>query len=115
MGAKNTDTCRLNRSSATIAECWTHRAHHEAPVRARDTVLGAHTLSAVLLDATRLRLATTPLSQATEVAQARAAIGRATETARQPQNLVCAWAGRPRPQETSRPPRSVTSGLLLPS
>src|SRR6185369_5567082 len=53
-----------------------------------DRLRAGEALSAVLLHATRLRLATTPLSQATEVVQARATIGRALQTAAQPQILV---------------------------
>ena len=45
-----------------------------------DRLRAGEALSAVLLHATRHRLATTPLSQATEVAQARSAIGRALQT-----------------------------------
>ena len=46
-----------------------------------ERVRAGEALSAVLLHATRLRLATTPLSQATEVAEARRAVNRALQTA----------------------------------
>jgi hypothetical protein len=72
-------------------------------------------LSAVLLHATGLRLATTPLSQATEVAQGRAAIGRALRTAKQPQIFVrVGWPATTAGDLPATPRRDLRS-VLLPS
>jgi hypothetical protein len=80
-----------------------------------DRLRAGEALSAVLLHATRLRLATTPLSQATEVAQARAAISRALQTARQPQILVrVGWLGASAGDLPATPRRDLWS-VLLPS
>ena len=70
-------------------------------------------LSAVLLHATRLRLATTPLSQATEVAEARSAIGRMLETFRQPQILVrVGWPATAAGELPATPRRDLHSVLM---
>ncbi len=78
--------------------------------------LGAgEALSAVLLHAARHRLATTPLSQATEVAQSRDAIGQALQTARQPQILVrVGWPATAAGELPATPRRDLRS-VLLPS
>jgi len=79
-----------------------------------DRVRAGEALSAVLLHATGLRLATTPLSQATEVAEARRAIGRALETDKRPQILV--RVGRPAgaAEELPATPRRDLRSVLLP-
>ena len=80
-----------------------------------DRLRAGEALSAVLLHATRHRLATTPLSQATEVAQARAAIGRALQTAAQPQILVrVGWPATTAGDLPATPRRDLWS-VLLPS
>ena len=80
-----------------------------------DRLRAGEALSAVLLHATRHRLATTPLSQATEVAQARAAIGRALQTAAQPQILVrVGWPATTAGDLPATPRRDLRS-VLLPS
>jgi hypothetical protein len=71
-------------------------------------------LSAVLLHATRLRLATTPLSQATEVAEARSAIRRTLETFRQPQILVRVGWPATTAEELPATPRRDLHSVLMP-
>jgi hypothetical protein len=78
-----------------------------------DRVRAGEALSAVLLHATRLRLATTPLSQATEVAEARSAVHRALRTARQPQILVrVGWPASAASELPLTPRRDLRSVLL---
>ena len=78
-----------------------------------DRVRAGEALSAVLLHATRLRLATTPLSQATEVSEARRAVGRALETSRQPQILVrLGWPATAAEELPATPRRDLRSVLL---
>ena len=80
-----------------------------------DRLRAGEALSAVLLHATRHRLATTPLSQATEAAQARDAIGRALQTAAQPQILVrVGWPATTAGDLPATPRRDLRS-VLLPS
>ena len=70
-------------------------------------------LSAVLLHASRLRLATTPLSQATEVAEARSTVRRTLETFRQPQILVrVGWPAVAAEDLPATPRRDLRSVLL---
>ncbi len=70
-------------------------------------------LSAVLLHATKLRLATTPLSQATEVAEARSTVRRTLETFRQPQILVrVGWPATAAEDLPATPRRDLRSVLL---
>ena len=70
-------------------------------------------LSAVLLHASRLRLATTPLSQATEVAEARSTVRRTLETFRQPQILVrIGWPAVAAEDLPATPRRDLRSVLL---
>ena len=70
-------------------------------------------LSAILLHATKLRLATTPLSQATEVAEARSTVRRTLETFRQPQILVrVGWPATAAEDLPASPRRDLRSVLL---
>jgi hypothetical protein len=70
-------------------------------------------LSAVLLHATKLRLATTPLSQATEVDEARSAVRRTLETFRQPQILVrVGWPAATAGDLPATPRRDLHSVLM---
>jgi hypothetical protein len=71
-------------------------------------------LSAVLLHATKLRLATTPLSQATEVAEARSAVRRTLETFRQPQILVRVGWPATAAGELPTTPRRDLHAVLMP-
>lgn len=78
-----------------------------------DRVRAGEALSAVLLHATRHRLATTPLSQATEVTEARQAVRRAVHTARQPQILVrVGWPATAASELPATPRRDLRSVLL---
>jgi hypothetical protein len=70
-------------------------------------------LSAVLLHATKLRLATTALSQATEVAETRGAVRRTLETFRQPQILVrVGWPATTAEELPATPRRDLHSVLM---
>ncbi len=80
-----------------------------------DRLRAGEALSAVLLHATRLRLATTPLSQATEVVEARRAIGRALEIEQQPQILVRVGWPATAAEDLPATPRRDLRSVLLPS
>jgi hypothetical protein len=67
----------------------------------------------VLLDATRMRLATTPLSQATEVAEVRSTVRRTLETFREPQILVrIGWPADAASELPATPRRDLRSVLM---
>jgi Nitroreductase family len=82
--------------------------------RAADRLRAGEALSAVLLTATRLRLATTPLSQATEVAEAREAVARVLGAAGEPQILVRVGWPASTAEDLPVTPRRDLHSVLLP-
>jgi hypothetical protein len=79
-----------------------------------DRIRAGEALSAVLLAASGLRLATTPLSQATEVAEAREAVGGVLG-AGEPQILVrVGWPATTAGELPATPRRDLRS-VLIPS